>query len=99
LTSIREIKILKSLSHPNIVSLREVSVGKSPDNIFLVFEYCEHDFAGLLARTSAAPCFALDCDAYTRNVPPATTTPSAAIPILRTPLAVQRRVMVSSSLR
>jgi len=50
LTSIREIKILKSLDHPNIVSLLEISVGKSPDSIFLVFEYCDHDFASLLDR-------------------------------------------------
>jgi serine/threonine protein kinase len=50
LTSIREIKILKSIDHPNIVSLLEVSVGRKPDSIFLVFEYCEHDFAGLLDR-------------------------------------------------
>lgn len=48
LTSIREIAILKSLHHPNIVTLHEVSVGRKLDSIFLVFEYCEHDFAGLL---------------------------------------------------
>lgn len=50
LTSIREIKILRSLQHPNVVQLREVAVGRKPDSIFLVFEYCEHDFAALLDR-------------------------------------------------
>jgi len=50
LTSVREIKILKAMKHPNIVNLKEVSVGKKSDSIFLVFEYCEHDFGGLLDR-------------------------------------------------
>ena len=31
LTSIREIKILKQLNHPNIVMLKDMSVGKKPD--------------------------------------------------------------------
>ena len=46
----REIKILKSLKHSNIVQLKEIVVGKKPDSIFLVFEYCEHDFAGQQLR-------------------------------------------------
>lgn len=50
LTSIREIKILKSINHPNIVNLLEIVVGRKPHSIFLVFEYCEHDLAGLLDR-------------------------------------------------
>eukprot|EP00026_Physarum_polycephalum_P008551 Phypoly_transcript_08639.p1 GENE.Phypoly_transcript_08639~~Phypoly_transcript_08639.p1 ORF type:complete len:385 (+),score=72.31 Phypoly_transcript_08639:8-1162(+) len=48
LTSIREIKILKEVQHPHVVSLREVVVGSKVDSIFLVFEYMEHDLAGLL---------------------------------------------------
>lgn len=50
LTSVREIKLLLKLDHPNIVKLHEVVVGHRPDSIFLVFEYCEHDFASLLDR-------------------------------------------------
>lgn len=38
ITSLREIKILKTLSkHPNIVSLKDVVVGQKKDSIFLVF--------------------------------------------------------------
>lgn len=49
ITSIREIHLLKQISHPNIVSLKDVAVlGKNPSSIFLVFEYCEHDMACLL---------------------------------------------------
>lgn len=50
LTSVREIKILRSLQHPHIVNLREVVVGRPADAIFLVFDYCEHDMAELLDR-------------------------------------------------
>lgn len=49
ITSLREIKILKSLSkHPNIVNLKEVVVGKKKDSIFMVFEYCDIDLAKLV---------------------------------------------------
>eukprot|EP01080_Neovahlkampfia_damariscottae_P004567 gene4567-7951_t len=48
LTSIREISLLKKVSHPNIVQLKDVVVGKDLNSIFLVFEYCEHDLGMLL---------------------------------------------------
>ena len=48
LTSVREIRILKLLSHPNIVQLHDVIVGKGRDDVFLTFEYCEHDMSTLL---------------------------------------------------
>mmetsp|Transcript_33325 Transcript_33325/g.46624 ORF Transcript_33325/g.46624 Transcript_33325/m.46624 type:complete len:363 (+) Transcript_33325:84-1172(+) len=48
LTSIREIQILRRLNHPNIVTLKEITVGEKPDSVFLVFEYCSHDFASLV---------------------------------------------------
>ena len=48
LTSIREIKLLKQLTHPNIVELYNISVGRKVDSVFLVFEYCIHDFARLI---------------------------------------------------
>ena len=49
ITSLREIKILKTLSkHPNIITLKDVVVGKKKDSIFLVFEFCDIDLAKLL---------------------------------------------------
>jgi serine/threonine protein kinase len=50
LTSIREIKMLRRLHHPNIVSLVDVVVGSKRDSVFLLFEYCEHDLSYLLKR-------------------------------------------------
>ena len=47
-TSVREIRILKSISHPNIVQLHDVIVGEGRDDVFLTFEYCEHDMSTLL---------------------------------------------------
>ncbi|KAH8849909.1 Cyclin-dependent kinase 10 [Schistosoma japonicum] len=56
--SLREITLLLSIKHPNVVHLREVVVGRSLDryvimlriifSIFLVMEYCEQDMASLL---------------------------------------------------
>lgn len=59
ITAIREVKILKSLNHENIVKLKDVvcSIDVVNENIkecnanldfFLVFEYLENDLAGLL---------------------------------------------------
>jgi len=53
ITAIREIKILKSLRHENIVELKEIVTSKGPDqktlkNVYMVFEYLDHDLAGLL---------------------------------------------------
>uniref|UniRef100_A0A0G4FU19 Cyclin-dependent kinase 2 homolog n=1 Tax=Chromera velia CCMP2878 TaxID=1169474 RepID=A0A0G4FU19_9ALVE len=49
-TAVREIRLLKSLSHPNIVKLKEIAVGSDMGSIYLVFEYCDHDVANLLDR-------------------------------------------------
>ena len=53
ITAIREIKLLKIMNHPNIIRLREIIISK-PSNknnyagsTFLVFDYMDHDFAGL----------------------------------------------------
>lgn len=53
-TAIREIKLLQSLNHDNIVNLREVMVEKN--DCFMVFEYLSHDLTGLLNH----PSFKLD---------------------------------------
>lgn len=48
LTSIREINILLSFQHKNIVDVSEVVVGDSLDQIFMVMEFMEHDLKGLM---------------------------------------------------
>ena len=45
-TAVREIKLLQSLKHDNIVCLQEVMVEKN--DCFMVFEYLSHDLTGLL---------------------------------------------------
>lgn len=49
ISSLREIKLLKTLRHENVVLVKEVAVGRDLDQIFLVMEYCEqvgaHDVA------------------------------------------------------
>lgn len=48
LSGLREISVLLSCQHENIVELKEVVVGRSLESIFLVMEYCEQDLASLL---------------------------------------------------
>ncbi|KAK9693565.1 Cyclin-dependent kinase 10 [Basidiobolus ranarum] len=43
LSSLREIMLLKKLNHKNIVNVKDVSVGRSLDSIFMVMEYCEQE--------------------------------------------------------
>ncbi|KAM7202756.1 hypothetical protein V8F20_004270 [Naviculisporaceae sp. PSN 640] len=45
-TAVREIKLLRSLGHKNIVKLQEVMV--ETNECFMVFEYLSHDLTGLL---------------------------------------------------
>ena len=45
-TAVREIKLLQSLNHHNVVKLQEVMVEKN--DCFMVFEYLSHDLTGLL---------------------------------------------------
>ena len=58
ITALREIKILKSLNHRNIVQLKEVcrqapsESNRYTINIYLIFEFCHHDLAGLLSSQS-----------------------------------------------
>ncbi|KAL8997732.1 MAG: hypothetical protein Q9169_003061 [Polycauliona sp. 2 TL-2023] len=53
-TAIREIKLLQSLKHDNVVCLHEVMVENN--DCFMVFEYLSHDLTGLLNH----PTFKLD---------------------------------------
>ncbi|KAG8392008.1 hypothetical protein BUALT_Bualt01G0246900 [Buddleja alternifolia] len=45
----REICILRRLDHPNVMKLEALVTSKISGSLYLVFEYMEHDLAGLLA--------------------------------------------------
>ncbi|KAL9244194.1 hypothetical protein vseg_017996 [Gypsophila vaccaria] len=45
----REILILRKLDHPNIMKLEGLVTSRMSGSLYLVFEYMEHDLAGLLA--------------------------------------------------
>ncbi|XP_021905535.1 probable serine/threonine-protein kinase At1g54610 [Carica papaya] len=45
----REILILRRLDHPNIIKLEGLITSRLSCNIYLVFEYMEHDVTGLLS--------------------------------------------------
>ncbi|KAG8885446.1 kinase subunit of RNA polymerase II carboxy-terminal domain kinase I [Tulasnella sp. 331] len=47
-TALREIKLLQSLSHPNVIYLHEMMVSKG--NVYMVFDYMEHDLTGVLSQ-------------------------------------------------
>jgi len=46
--SLREINILLSLNHPNIIFAKETRFGKSINNTFIIMEYCEYDLKSIL---------------------------------------------------
>ncbi|KMZ76427.1 Protein kinase superfamily protein [Zostera marina] len=48
----REINILRRLDHPNIVKLEGLVTSRMTCSLYLVFEYMEHDLAGLAASPS-----------------------------------------------
>ncbi|XWS51173.1 hypothetical protein CRYUN_Cryun12cG0154500 [Craigia yunnanensis] len=45
----REILVLRRLDHPNIIKLDGIITSRMSCSIYLVFEYMEHDFTGLLS--------------------------------------------------
>lgn len=45
----REILILRRLDHPNIIKLEGLVTSRMSCSLYLVFEYMEHDLAGLAA--------------------------------------------------
>lgn len=45
----REILILRRLDHPNVVKLEGLVTSRMSCSLYLVFEYMEHDLAGLAA--------------------------------------------------
>lgn len=58
ITALREIRILKSLDHPNIVPVVDIAYSKGDrislrrGNTFMVFPYIDHDLAGLMENRS-----------------------------------------------
>jgi|AntAceMinimDraft_11_1070367.scaffolds.fasta_scaffold25101_2 hypothetical protein len=47
----REIVILRKLNHPNVIKLLAIASSREKGTMYLVFEYVEHDLAGLLSAT------------------------------------------------
>jgi serine/threonine protein kinase len=43
ITALREINILLSLSHPNIVAVKEMVVGSAMNQVFMVMDFSEND--------------------------------------------------------
>ena len=46
----REILILRRLDHPNVMKLEGLITSRVSGSLYLVFEYMEHDLAGIAAR-------------------------------------------------
>jgi serine/threonine protein kinase len=65
MNSMREIKSLRALDHPNIVRLHGVHTGRDQGSVYLVFEYCEYDLAALLVATALSP---LQVRCYLRQI-------------------------------
>lgn len=43
----REIIILRRLNHPNVMKLEGLIISKASGSMYLIFEYMDHDLAGL----------------------------------------------------
>ncbi|KAK9464722.1 kinase-like domain-containing protein [Lipomyces arxii] len=48
ITSLREIQTLMAIDHPNVVGLKEIVVGGSLEQIYIVMEFVEHDLKSLM---------------------------------------------------
>ncbi|VEL27473.1 unnamed protein product [Protopolystoma xenopodis] len=61
ITALREIRILSSLNHENIVCLRGICHKKNNPSsnyryeFYLLFDFCDHDLAGLLSHKLLSP--------------------------------------------
>lgn len=47
-TSLREVNLLLSIRHPNIIFAKEIKFGHYLEKIFIVMEYCEYDLKSIL---------------------------------------------------
>ncbi|GAB2272041.1 hypothetical protein Dimus_006863 [Dionaea muscipula] len=50
----REILVLRRLNHPNVIKLEGLVTSRMSSSLYLVFEYMEHDLAGLAASQVGA---------------------------------------------
>ncbi|KAJ1880317.1 hypothetical protein LPJ66_011522 [Kickxella alabastrina] len=57
ITSLREIHTLLLAKHPNIINVREISVGRSLNSIYIVMDYMEHDLRTLMESMGPAARF------------------------------------------
>lgn len=70
ITALREIMILKRLSHHNILKLLEIVTSRPPEKtksvgiVYLVFEYMEHDMSGLANFKLNFPVPVIKCILY-----------------------------------
>ncbi|RKP36108.1 Pkinase-domain-containing protein, partial [Dimargaris cristalligena] len=55
ITAMREIKLLRSMKHPNILRLFETLTARTDGSIYMIFEYMDYDLAGLLAHPRGWP--------------------------------------------
>ena len=46
ITALREIYTLMTYSHPNIVAVKEMVVGSSLNDVYMVMEFIDHDLKG-----------------------------------------------------
>ncbi|CAI5718983.1 unnamed protein product [Peronospora destructor] len=55
ITALRETNVLLALDHPNIVRVREMVVGSTPDKIYMVMDYAENDLKHVMQTKMKAP--------------------------------------------
>jgi len=51
ITFLREFRILMNCQHKNIVSVKEIVMGRSPSHIYIVMEYLDHDLLDIFENT------------------------------------------------
>lgn len=51
----REILVLSKLDHPNVIKLEGLATSRMSSSLYLIFEYMEHDLAGLAAFNKTEP--------------------------------------------
>lgn len=51
ITSIREINLLLTMKHSNVVGIKEIVVGDSPEHVFVVMEFMEHELKSIMEHT------------------------------------------------